>query len=318
MKRFVRLSMAALLSALIAVNLLAFMQARAMTRFVERGDRTAKPEQLSVLDKFSVLLSGVTIPRPINRRTPLDLSLPYESHRVPSARSNLLEAWFIPGESDRPMVALFHGYAATKSSLLTTARGFHGLGYPVLLVDFYGSGGSSGSGTTVGINEADDVAAVARYIRGKWPERKLVLYGFSMGASAVLRAVAVNGVPVAGLIIEASFDRLLNTARDRFIAMGLPASPFAELLLFWGGVQNGFNPFAHNPADYARAVKRPVLMLHGGADTRVPVDQARNVAAALDRNARLIVYDEVPHMPIVEASRDEWSRDVAEFLYAIR
>ena len=314
MKRFVRIAITALLSAAAIVNALAFLQARAMTRFVEGGNRTGAPEQLSVLDRLTVLFSGVIIPRPVNRRNPAELGLSYETHRIPSAANNTLEAWFIPGKNEGRMVAMFHGYAATKSTLLSAGREFHALGYPALLVDFYGSGGSSGSGTTIGVREADDVSAVVSYIRRTWPGRKLVLYGFSMGGSAVLRAMAVKGIEVSGLIVEASFDTLLNTARNRFGAMGLPAFPFPELLLFWGGVQNLFNPFAHNPVDYARAVKVPILILHGGADRHVTVDQARTVAAALDGNSRLIVYDEIPHMPIVEAKRQDWIRDVRQFL----
>lgn len=318
MKRFRRLCLAALLSFLMIVNLLAFMQARAMTRFVEAGERTGGPEQLSVLDRIGVLLSGVRIPRPINRRTPAELGLPYESHRIPSAGGAALDGWFIPGGGERPIVALFHGYAATKSTLLEIAREFHRLGYPVLLVDFYGSGDSFGSGTTIGFKEAADIADVVAYSHRIWPKRGLILYGFSMGGAAVLRALATYGIEPAGAIIEATFDSLRNTARNRFWSMGLPASPFAELLLFWGGVQNGFNPFAHNPVDYARAVKIPVLILHGGADLRVPPAQAQSLAAAFDGNARLIVYEGVPHIPVAVAKRQEWRRDVADFLQSIR
>jgi alpha-beta hydrolase superfamily lysophospholipase len=318
MKRVVRLSIAALLSAILSINLLAFMQARAMTRFTENGDRTARPEQLSVVDKFSALLSGVNIPRPINRRTPADLQLTVETHRIRSADGVTLDAWFLPGDRERSVVALFHGYAASKSSLLTTAQALHDLGYAALLVDFYGSGGSSGSGTTIGFKEADDVAATVEYVRQTWPGRKIILYGVSMGGAAVLRAVAVHGVAADGLIIEAGFDRLLNTGKNRFRAMGLPASPFAELLLFWGGVQNGFDAFAHNPVDYARAVKQPALILHGEKDVRATPEEARTVAAAMNGNGRVIVYDGVPHMSIVQAKREEWSRDVSAFMESLR
>jgi hypothetical protein len=116
-------------------------------------------------------------------------------------------------------------------------------------VDFYGSGGSSGSGTTIGVNESDDVAATVAYAKTVWPQRKIVLYGISMGGAAVLRAIAVNGVTPDTAIIEATFDSLLNTGKNRFRAMGLPPSPFTELLLFWGSVQQ-FNYF-RNPAQYA-------------------------------------------------------------------
>src|SRR5262245_23326987 len=138
MRRVVKLSVAALLSALTTVNVLAFMQARAMTTFVGGGERTGRPEQLSALDKVSVLLSGVSIPRPSNGRTPGDLNLSFEAHRFPNGEGETLEGWFLPGRNDRLLIALFHGYAASKSSLLGIARIFHQLGYAALLVDFYG------------------------------------------------------------------------------------------------------------------------------------------------------------------------------------
>jgi alpha-beta hydrolase superfamily lysophospholipase len=316
MKRAVRLSVAALLSVIASINVLAFMQARAMTRFAETGERTGRPEQLSVLDRLTVLVSGVNIPRPANKRTPGDFKLSFETHRF-SNGGVTLEAWFLPGENDRLVVALFHGYAASKSTLLTAARAFHQLGYATLLVDFYGSGGSSGAGTMIGVKEADDVAAAVQYMRRTWPERKVVLYGISMGGAAVLRAIAANGAEPDGIIIEATFDSLLNAGRNRFRAMGLLPSPFAELLLFWGGVQNGFNAFAHNPVDYARAVKQPALILHGEKDERTTFEQARSIAEAMGAHARFIGYAEVTHMPIVEARPKEWTRDVAVFLEEI-
>ena len=314
MKRFVRLSVAALVSAVVSAICLAFMQARAMTSFTGNGDRTGRPEQLSVLDRLTVLVSGVNIPRPVNKRTPGDFKLAFETHRFPSGNGTTLEAWFVPGEKDRLIIALFHGYAASKSTLLTAARAFHQLGYATLLVDFYGSGGSSGAGTTIGVKEADDVAATVEYIRRTWPERKIALYGVSMGGAAVLRAIAAHGVKPDAIIIEATFDSLLNTGKNRFRAMGLPASPFAEMLLFWGSVQHGFNMFTHNPVDYAQAVRLPALILNGEQDARATFEQARSIAKAIEGNARFIAYPEVPHMPIVEARPGDWTRDVAAFL----
>ena len=114
MKRFAKLLTAALLSAVVSANFFAFMQARAMTRFVERGERTGRLEQLSALDRIGVILSGVNIPRPRNGRTPADLQLSFTTHRFPNPDGLTLEAWHVAGSDDRPLVALFHGYAANK------------------------------------------------------------------------------------------------------------------------------------------------------------------------------------------------------------
>jgi uncharacterized protein len=314
MKRFRNLLSAALLSAVLSANLIAFMQARAMTRFTGGGERTAKPEWLNFFDAASVIISGVNVPRPQNTRTPAALDLPFETHRFSSGNGSTLEAWYVPGNDERLIVVLFHGYAASKSTILNAARVFHELGYGNLLVDFYGSGGSSGNETTLGVEEARDVAAAVGYVRKTWPNRRVVLYGISMGGAAVLRAIAAEKVIADAIILEATFDTLLNTGKSRFHALGLPGSPFAELLIFWGSLQRGFNFFSHNPVDYARSVNSPTLILHGEKDQRTTLEQARNLAQSFDGKARLIVYPDVPHMAIVNARPSEWTRDIEVFL----
>jgi alpha-beta hydrolase superfamily lysophospholipase len=62
------------------------------------------------------------------------------------------------------------------------------------------------------MREAEDVAAAFVYARESWPGQPIVLYGVSMGSAAILRAVAVEGVRPAGLILEGAFDRLLTTS----------------------------------------------------------------------------------------------------------
>ena len=318
MRRTVKLLLAAFLCAAAGLNLIAFMQARAMTHFSDGGARTAGAEQLSAFDKISVLLSGVNIPRPRNGQTPAEWAPAFETHHFQNTDGITLEAWYVAGADDRPVVALFHGYAASKSALLSVARVFHELGYYVLLVDFYGSGGSTGSGTTIGVKEADDVAATLAYARRAWPSRKVILYGISMGGAALLRAIAVNGARPDAIIVEATFDRLRHTSQNRFRVMGVPLSPLADLLIFWGSVQHGFNFFSHNPVQYARAVNCPALILHGENDQRATLAQARAVSAAMGRFGRLVSFPGVRHMPIVEARPDEWRNAVRQFLASLR
>ena len=98
-----------------------------------------------------------------------------------------------------------------------------------------------------------------------------------MGGAAILRAVAQLRVNPDAVIIESTFDSLLSTAKNRFTTMGLPTFPFAQLLVFWGAIQEGYNGFALNPADYATHVRCPVLMFQGGNDPRVTNAQAENL-----------------------------------------
>jgi hypothetical protein len=209
---------------------------------------------------------------------------------------------------------LFHGYASSKSEPLAEARAFHDFGCAALLVDFRGCGGSTGNTTTLGVFEAADVASASALARRLAPDKPIVLYGGSMGAVAILRAIAHEGVAPSGIVIECPFDRLLRTVEHRFTAMGLPSFPCAELLVFWGGLQLGMNGFAHNPVEYSASVICPVLLMHGADDKRVSVAEVEAVYAGLAGEKQLEIFPDVGHEPSCRARPDLWVRHVEEFL----
>jgi pimeloyl-ACP methyl ester carboxylesterase len=211
-------------------------------------------------------------------------------------------------------VILFHGYAGEKSGTLREAKAFLELGHSVLLVDFRGSGDSSESYTTIGYREAEDVAAAVAFARENMPHSKAILYGQSMGAAAVLRAVDACGVRPDAIIVEAVFDRMLSTVRHRFEAMGLPPFPGADLLVFWGGLQAGFNGFEHDPAKYAASVACPILFLHGSDDPRARVEEARRVFAAVPVWKQFEAFPALGHQPSVARHPDQWREAVNRLL----
>ena len=314
MRLSVKIVLLVLAGGFFGLNAMAYMHARAMTHFSDEGTRTKSPERLSAVETARVIALGVNVPRPRNIKTPEDYGLPFVTHRFSTSHGPTLEAWYIPAATRNPLVLLFHGYATSKSSVLPSAAALHGFGYPTLVVDFYGSGGSSGTGTSLGYLEALDVAASHSFAQRLSPDRKIVLYGFSMGAAAILRAVAVEHIIPAAIILEAPFDDLLATAKSRFRSMGLPSTPFAQILLFWGGLQWDFNPFTHNPTDYARSVRCPTLILHGGADPRVTTREAHRLAKSLGAHGRLISYPGISHTLIVNAKPKAWLADVDRFM----
>lgn len=309
-----RIALLALLTAFALLNAAAYLHARAMTHYTAGGTKTAGPQGVSPARKVRVLLTGVSLPRPTNYRTPAELQLPFEVCEFPAADGGRLEAWHVGRPHAKGLVLVFHGYAACKAMMLHQARAFYDMGYAVLLVDFRGSGGSSGSDTTLGVREAQDVATAVEYARSRWAARPLVLYGHSMGGAAVLGAVARHGVQPDALIAECTFDRLLNTVGNRFALMGLPAFPAANLLVFWGGWQCGFDGFRHNPAEYAAAVTCPTLLLHGDRDVTVTMEQARSVYEVLAGPQQFELFPGVGHELIVTARPERWKQAVGPFL----
>jgi len=308
-----------LLAGFAAFNIVAYNQAYTMTHFTEGGAKTAKPEAQKGLGKFKVLLTGVNLPKPVNKLKPSDFGLQYETRRIAVNKDVELEAWYLPCDDSKGLVLLFHGYGECKDGLLKEAKVFHDLGYSTFLTDFRGSGGSNQRVTTVGFLESEDLVKTVEYIAAlRKPNRPLILYGDSMGAAAILRAIAIGGVKSDGIIIEGVFDRLLSAVRNRFRSMNVPAFPAAEALVFWGGIQLHFPAFSLNPADYASKVICPALMLHGADDPRATPEQARAVYDRLAGKKSFEDFPGVKHESCLAADPARWKSLVQAFLLELR
>ena len=314
MRRVVRGAALALAGGVLVLNALAYVHARSFTSFTRGGKRTPDPQHMSLSQKLSVLVLGPVLPRPVIRETPANLGLASETHRFRTRDGLTLEAWRLPVENAKGMVLLFHGYADSKSSLLTEARVFREMGYEPVLVDFRGSGGSDGEITTIGFAEAEDVWSSVVYC-GRWPaSRRLYLFGSSMGAAAVLHAAAQHELPVQGLILQAPFARMMEAVEHRFDRLHAPRFPAAPLLVFWGGFQHGFDGFRHDPVRYAERVRLPVLLMQGERDELACVSEARAIHQGLAGPKQLVLFPRASHASLFRADRRRWRQAVAGFL----
>jgi dipeptidyl aminopeptidase/acylaminoacyl peptidase len=303
-----------LLFGFLVLNFLAYQHARAMLNYSDAGGRTPAPQTLNSWQKLKVLFCGVTVPRPTNTRSPHDLELPCETFHISTDDGVRLEGWLLVPPKPRATVLLFHGYSASRSSLLNQGKALYDMGLAAVLVDFRGSGGSDGSSTTLGYHEAKDVAAAVRYVGERGLPRPLVLYGQSMGGAAVLRSIAALDVHPDAIILESVFDRMLGTVRNRFGLMNLPSFPAAELLVFWGGIQIGFSGFEHNPVDYARACDCAALVLHGAEDKNARPEEGRAVFDNLTGSKEMVIFPGVGHTSLYEADAAQWRMVVGQFL----
>jgi len=299
------------------LNFLAYNQARTMTWFSTGGPRTHKPEKLGRLTRLKVMLSGINLPRPAGSQSPAELHPDCKVLSIAGTNKVTLSAWYSSMGDKAPLVILFHGYGSEKTSLLDEAKIFRELGTSVLLVDFRGCGGSSESYTTIGVREADDVEAVVHYARDNLKYSSMILFGRSMGSAAILRAIDRNGVKPDAVILEAVFDTLLNTVRNRFKAMRVPSFPCAELMVFWGGIQWNFNGFAHKPVEYVKSLRCPALFMHGSDDTRVTLAEGRAVFKAAPGRKVFKEFDRSAHEAYSSSHPDEWRTTVREFLKSI-
>jgi alpha-beta hydrolase superfamily lysophospholipase len=303
-----------LLILLLILNGIAYLHAYRFTHFAEANPaavafpKTTDLRTLSPGQMAKALLTGVPLPRPENKQTP---TLPYTEVRLQGQKT--LGAWYLPVQNPKGTVALFHGYGGDKSRMLSKAEAFVQLGYNALLVDFMGSGTSEGNSTSIGFWEAEQVKTAYRYLLEQDAE-PIYLFGTSMGAVAIMKAMQDYPLEPAGLILESPFGSMQRAVENRFRIVGAPAFPMAHLLLFWGGLQQGFNAYAHNPTAYARSISTPTLLLYGEQDDRVDREEIDEILANLQGEKALRTYPQAGHENYLIKYREEWTRDVEAFL----
>ncbi len=120
-----------------------------------------------------------------------------------------MEGWYVEADTSVGIVIAFHGYASSKDSLLELLPYFNQHNYDCFLVDFFGSGGSSGFNTTIGFLEAADVKSSVKYIQSNFKPEKILLYGISMGSVAISKALSDTLLGVNGIVLESTYNNLL-------------------------------------------------------------------------------------------------------------
>lgn len=217
------------------MNVIAFFQSYKFTHFTDSEiEKTQAPTKLSTGQKIKTLFFGVNNPRPENSIIP---TIAYEIVKLKSNRET--ECWSIKSENAKGTVILFHGYGGNKSSMLDKSDIFLSKGYNTFLVDFMGSGGSEGNQTSIGFLEAEQVKTCFDYLI-KISEHNLYLFGTSMGAVAIMKAIHDYGIKPKGIIIECPFGSMYETVCARLRTMNTPTFPMAGLLVFWGGLEYGY------------------------------------------------------------------------------
>jgi pimeloyl-ACP methyl ester carboxylesterase len=190
-----------------------------------------------------------------------------------------LRAWLGPAKPGRPAVVVVHGLGDSLESYFPIASVLSGRGHTVLLLDLRGHGASEGNRTTMGGHEREDVRAGMRYLSAQGlAQRGVVLFGFSMGAVAVLRAAA-DREDVRAVVAESPFDTYRDTvAHHARILYGLPRwFPVIHLAIAAAEWRAGFDADEVDAVRAAGKIRAPLLAIVNGADERMPERVVRRV-----------------------------------------
>lgn len=264
---------------------------------------------LIILDRVA---NGVV--RPERRepdRTVPDVGLDHEDFAVRSG-DHALAAWLLRPSEPRPegpLLLLAHGWGASYGTVLHLAEPLVRGGHEVLLFDVRGHGRNEPAPFVTVRHFRDDVMAVVRHAGERFPGRRLVLIGHSLGGAAAVLAVA-EGASVQGLVLIATPSDVLRITSEYLSSKGLPG-PFLVRVLrpfWWRRIGGSFRP--HVPARRIRELGVPLLIIQPENDQRVGRDHAERLAAAAGVPYQLIPDRE--HTDVLEAPMT--TRLVEEFV----
>ena len=238
----------------------------------------------------------------------------YDTIQFTTASGSKLEAWYIKADVPKGTVILFHGLNSNKGNVLNEAYEFLSYGYSTMLIDIRAHGNSEGGVNTIGYKESEEVKLAYDYISKKG-EKNIVLWGMSLGAVIIAKAIWQFDLHPQKIILDMPFNRLQDHIRARARISGFPGEPFGFFVTFWTGLEQGYWGYGHNTCKYVRKINCPVLLQWGNADEYVLRNETQKIFDAIgSAKKELVVYDSVGHAPLLAANESQWQRSVSEFL----
>ena len=231
----------------------------------------------------------------------------------------VLRGWVVEGERDGPTVILVHGLNSNRTgdnALELTGRLF-GLGFSVLLFDLRGHGESDGDQLSAGYLERWDVLGAYDFlVRSGAPPGSVGVLGWSMGGATALLAVAEE-TSIRAVVADSAFADVRDmiaqeTARTTvFPEWAVPA--FTPGMIVMSKFLYDIDVGAVVPEKAAAGLGYPILVIHGDADSRIPVGQSVRIHASAPAGSELWLVPGSDHADAFIDAPDEYVERVEEY-----
>lgn len=223
--------------------------------------------------------------------------LPCEKVSITSFDGLTLTGKFYEYAPGAPMELMFHGYRGNAERDLSggVQRCFK-LGRSALLVDQRCSGDSQGNVITFGIREHRDCLAWLDFAAKRFPDRKIILTGISMGATTVMM-VADKPLPenVMGILADCGFTSAKDILQEVMGQMGLPAKLCYPFVKLGAKLFGHIDIEEHSALESVKHATVPVIFFHGESDDFVPCRMSRENFDACTSRKMLVTIPGAGH-----------------------
>lgn len=185
-------------------------------------------------------------------------------------------AWYGAARPGQPTLLYFHGNAGSLTTRSERISKYLQRGRGVLMMTYRGYGGSTGSPSETA-NVADAKLAYDKLRSMGVEAEDIILYGESLGSGIAVQVAAE--LPVGGLILDAPYTSIVDMAERVY-----PFLPARWLMT------DRYETLRH-----LKRVSAPLLVVHGEADTLIPVEMGRAVKAAAPGVAEIVTLPGAGH-----------------------
>ena len=224
-------------------------------------------------------------------------------------------------QTDDAMV-IVHGIGSNYHEVLNSAFNYLENGYNVVVYNQRHTGLTGGDNYTFGLYERFDLEAVATFARGLYPDGKLGVHGFSMGAATSTMHTELNEVSrnVDFYILDAPYHTMESAVELGIIAENIPFLPvsFAK----WAGdvvlkVKEGLNYDDIQPVKAVENITVPVLLIHGTEDEVTPPVSSQEIYNAIPHEQKALWYIEgLGHCEADDLMEEEYFNGIYQFIEA--
>jgi fermentation-respiration switch protein FrsA (DUF1100 family) len=247
--------------------------------------------------------------------------MPREEAGIVSHDGLALKGWFLPADAVcAATMILAHGYSGHPRQLSAIARDvYEHLGYNLLLPCARGYGGSQGEYIGFGWLDRLDYLRWIDWVKERTCLNgpvNIILYGISMGAATVLMTAGEDLPLEVKAVIEdcgytSAYDELLHQMKLRYHFQG------KRLLKRAGEIckqRAGYSFEEASALDQIKKIARPVLFIHGDADTFVPFWMGTALYEACTAPKELYVVKGAGHVEAYRQDPEEYRRRITQFL----
>jgi len=253
-------------------------------------------------------LISVHPPKILSSNTPKDYGIDYENVSFTTSDEILIKGWLLTSKKANGTVIVGHGYPFDKGNIFSLAK-FLYPEYNLLLYDHRYFGESSGTFSTAGLKEVEDVKAAFKFVREKFGDEPIAFYGISLSASTMLMAKQ----DVNAIVVDSPYASLKLAIEHIYSIFGPLKFPFVFTTDLVAKVFFKTSLDQISPALAVKDYDVPIFIIHGSEDKQILVENS-HIIKEKNPDIELWIVDGAGHSLSYSVAKDEYEKRVRSFL----